>query len=64
MYIVNQHGILHGWPEGLILPPHHREAETWEVEAFQATGEQNTAKMTKPAPAPKSKKAKDDQSAE
>lgn len=63
MFIVNDHGILHGWPEGLAIPPHHRKAEGWEADAFQATGEQNTAKMSKPAP--KKGKAKDnDQPAE
>lgn len=60
MYIVNAHGILHGWPERYPVPPHHRKAEQWEIEQFQATGRQNTALMTKPAPAPKGKKAKDD----
>lgn len=55
MYIVNKHGILHSWPDGQPLPKDARPAQAWEVEQFQATGEQNTAKMTKP----KTKKGED-----
>lgn len=48
MYIVNKHGVLHGWPDGQPLPADTRPAQAWEIEQFQASGEQNTAKMTKP----------------
>lgn len=54
MYIVNKHGILHSWPDEWATPKDHRKATAHEIEQFESTGEQDTAKM--PAPVTKTTK--------
>lgn len=48
MYIVNQRGILHTWPDDQAAPAKSRPATEHEIACFLATGEQDTARMPLP----------------
>lgn len=45
MYIINEHGILHGIPDEWALPAKCRKATPHEVGVFLTTGQQNVALM-------------------
>lgn len=45
MFIINPHGILHGWPDDLPMPAGHRKATEHEIGVFMHTGQQDTKKM-------------------
>lgn len=48
MYIVNEHGILMGWPDEWAVPTGSRSATVYEIGCFEATGQQEIAKMPPP----------------
>lgn len=45
MFIVNEHGILNGWPNEWPIPAGHRKASEHEIGVFMHTGQQNVHKM-------------------
>ena len=45
MFIVNEHGILNGWPDEWALPAGCRKASEHEIGVFKTTGQQDTKKM-------------------